>query len=235
MAWTEEDRERMLAAGRRADPAPGRLYATCAQSRRAPGKFLGALSYQPDGARFGHGGQRLQWLCGHDHDGRDGARACASGELARRVPASGSSQDRVYTQRNRDYPDDTDICFERGNGTTVVRLTPADLPKLLAAAGGLAPGLEELRARAAALTSAALGEAAPDVADWALRSTRLVDYAYIAGQVDFSAGNGRRAALDYLAGKLEEARRDFEPACGEIGPGPDVLALERVIAMLDGA
>jgi hypothetical protein len=37
----------------------------------------------------------------------------------------------------------------------------------------------------------------------------------------------------FLTERLEQVRRDFEPACGEIGPGPDVRALERVIAMLE--
>jgi len=60
---------------------------------------------------------------------------------------SGPSQDRVFTRPSADYPDDTDIWFERGNQSTVVRVTPADRARLTAALAALA-GLHD---RAAAL------------------------------------------------------------------------------------
>jgi len=50
-------------------------------------------------------------------------------------PPAGRSADRIYTQPNQDYPDDTDLCFERGTSVTMVRVTPADQEKLWAALG----------------------------------------------------------------------------------------------------
>lgn len=63
------------------------------------------------------------------------------------LASSGASNDRIYTEPDRDYPDDTDICFARGNGITLVRLTTADRAKLLEAVGGLVPELAPLLAR----------------------------------------------------------------------------------------
>lgn len=151
------------------------------------------------------------------------------GTVTGRLPRSGSSQDKIYTQPNRDYPDDTDIWFERGNSSTVVRLTPADRPKLLTAIGGLAPRLAELRAKASRHFDGT--ELDPLIvvdllAEAHAAGYRLCDEDY--RMVNEDVGQ----VADFLAEKLEEARETEQLAPGEIGPGPDVRALERVIAML---
>jgi len=159
---------------------------------------------------------------------RPGGDLTPGERLARRhpaLPSSGSSQDRIYTQQNRDYPDDTDICFERGSQTNVVRVTPADLPKLFAAAGGLAPGLADLRLQAGQLEGVNW-EYHPG--ELGRQAVNLVDRAYIAGQAAFSASNGQAAARDHLLGLAE--RLAGEPG-GMAHRGAE--ALERVIAMLD--
>lgn len=59
----------------------------------------------------------------------DKARMEALGDHRRApaLPRSGRSQDRIYLQRNQDYPADTDLCFERGNAVTLVRMTGRDM------------------------------------------------------------------------------------------------------------
>lgn len=55
------------------------------------------------------------------------------------LPASGRPHDRIYMQRNPDYLDDTDLCFEVGNSETRVRLAPADKTALLGLLYSAAP------------------------------------------------------------------------------------------------
>jgi hypothetical protein len=52
-------------------------------------------------------------------------------------------------------------------------------------------------------------------------------------EAELLAGDVVALARDFLAGKLEQARRTEQLAYGEVGPGPDVRALERVIALLE--
>lgn len=104
-----------------------------------------------------------------------------------RLPASGTTMRDMRLERSRDYPADSDLCFERGQYVDRIRLTDSDqraLWRLL------------YRQPAVALNRDVL-----------------------------TAG--------ILRERLDEARRTEQLACGEIGPGPEVRALERVIAMLE--
>jgi len=129
-----------------------------------------------------------------------------------------------------ELPADTDLCFERGQYTDRVRLTPADRFAVIAALAGTSPGsLLDLREQAGELARQGVPEEhGHGNANLAAALTRLVDYAYIAGQADFSAGNGRGAARDYLLGLAE----DRDGKSGDMAH-LDVEALERVIAMLE--
>jgi hypothetical protein len=74
----------------------------------------------------------------HMMDLTDEDRRRTAGRPYRRehpLPSTGAPSDRIYTQVNQDYPDDTDLCFERGSSVTMVRVTPADQEKLWAALG----------------------------------------------------------------------------------------------------
>jgi hypothetical protein len=91
---------------------------------------------------------------------------------AGRLPASGRAHDRVFLERNRDYPADSDLCFEIGNSVTRVRLTGFDLHRLRGLLLDQGGGLEVLYERAGRLQA----EAAP------LSQFRdLVDAAHAAG------------------------------------------------------
>jgi hypothetical protein len=159
---------------------------------------------------------------------------------AGRLPESGAPSDQIYTQQNLDYPADTDICFARGNGITLVRLTTADRGKLLAAVGTLVPELEMLRSQALDLVRNGVPEEhGKGLANTAVAVVSLVNQAHAAGyrladedhRETYQDAAGVR---EFLQGKLEEMHRTEELAFGEIGPGPEVRALERVIAMLEG-
>lgn len=153
---------------------------------------------------------------------------------AGRLPSSGSSQDRVYTQPNRDYPDDTDLCFARGNSETRVRLTPGDRAKLLAAAGGLAPKLPDLRERAGALARhnvPALDLAARTAHVAAAQA--LVDEAHAAGYRLCSddvrvAHEDAGLVSDFLLGFCEDGASPGEPWSAE-----DQAAISRVRRLLE--
>jgi hypothetical protein len=147
-----------------------------------------------------------------------------------RLPSSGLPMSDVRAERNRDHPADTDLCFERGQYTDRVRLTPADRFAVIAALAGTSPGsLLDLREQAGELARQGVPEEhGHGNVNLAAAFTRLVDYAYIAGQADFSAGNGRGAARDYLLGLAE----DRDGKSGDMAH-LDVEALERVIAMLE--
>jgi len=149
---------------------------------------------------------------------------------ASRSSSSGLPMRDVRAERNRDHPADTDLCFERGQYTDRVRLTPADRFAVIAALAGTSPGsLLDLREQAGELARQGVPEEhGHGNVNLAAAFTRLVDYAYIAGQADFSAGNGRGAARDYLLGLAE----DRDGKSGDMAH-LDVEALERVIAMLE--
>ncbi len=142
--------------------------------------------------------------------------------------ASGSSQDRVFTEPDRDYADDVSLCFERGNQVTQVRVTPADRPKLFAAVGGLAPDLAELRrqARSAGLSGAGHGT------DLAGRIEALTVTAHAAGYrlaVEDQTATAQNAGYvhDFLADTADVIRSapDSESA-------QDLAALERVMRLV---
>lgn len=159
-------------------------------------------------------------------------------EFAAGLPSSGSSQDRIFTEPDRDYADDVSLCFERGNQVTQVRVTPADRPKLFAAAGGLAPELAELRrrARSAGLSGARHGT------DLAGKIEALTVTAHAAGYrlaVEDQRETAQSAGYvaDYLAGRLEQARRNMgEPRADDAHAEMfrSIDALRRVIALLEG-
>jgi hypothetical protein len=178
------------------------------------------------------------------------------------LPDSGAPNDKICTQPNRDYPADTDICFARGNSETRVRLTPADLPKLFAAAGGLAPGLEELHGEARKMGGGAwevypgeLAREAVSLVDAAhaagyklaaddhretyqergVVTDYLVDAAHAAGYKPARAVGWRLTVADYLdAIILPAVRASRQEISGELFEGPDVAALGRVIVLLRG-
>jgi hypothetical protein len=159
------------------------------------------------------------------HAARLGGDLTPGERLARRqelkpieLDTSGSAMDNVLVEKNRDYPSDVDLVFGRGGTVFRIRFTPGDRAVVIAAlAAGLLRGWSLMDA-------AGLGPGRADA--WALE--RVI--ARLQGGVLPSAGD---LARDFLVGTLDEARRTEQPACGEIGPGPDVRALERVIALLE--
>lgn len=149
------------------------------------------------------------------------------------LATSGAPSDKIYTQPDHDYPDDTDICFARGNGVTLVRLTPADRPKLLEAVGGLVPELSPLLAQADALARQGVPEEhGQGNANTAAAFTALVTAAHAAGY-RLACDDHRATAEDaglvsgFLLEKLAWERQ-------RAGDSPDTEALERVIALLGG-
>jgi hypothetical protein len=148
------------------------------------------------------------------------------------LPSSGGPQDRIYARPNQDYPEDVDLCFARGNSETRVRVAPADRPALFAAAGGLAPRLEELRRRARDLGDVnweyhpgQLPRSAVDL----VNAAHAAGY-YLRCEDGPDASAAAEAARGHLVGLL--AAREGEP--GGMAHR-DTEALERVIAMLDAS
>jgi hypothetical protein len=155
-----------------------------------------------------------------------------------RLPASGQPHDSISLKPDRDYPADSDLCFGLGNSETRVRLTPGDQEKARAVlAGALGCDLGELKDRAAGYMRVALDEVDPDIAEWASRNADLAVTACAVGYrlaVEDQVATAQDAGYvrDFLAGLLERAHGSEVLANGEVYPGPDVRALERVIAML---
>jgi hypothetical protein len=157
----------------------------------------------------------------------------------REAPAADRSADRIYTQVNQDYPEDTDICFERGGSVTMVRITPADRPGLFAAAGGMAPGLKELREQAGRLVQRYFED---EVVELGREVKTLVDAAHAAGY-KLSAEDHRLTFQRPLA--VAEFLSDMQVTQAEVIAGlddddqqaeaaRDLLALQRVTEMLRG-
>lgn len=156
---------------------------------------------------------------------------------------SGADQERIYAKRNRDYPDDTDICFERGNQTNVVRLTPADKAKLLEAVGGLVPELSPLLARSDALARQGVPEEHGRGNDNTAKAvTELVLSAHAAGYRlacdDIRATHEDTGFVIDLLNEMREARRKEmgEPQATDAHAAPfgEIEALRTVIALLGG-
>jgi hypothetical protein len=135
-----------------------------------------------------------------DHTGADGDRGPDVADLSGgetdlelhgtktgRLPASGGPMRDMRLERNRDYPADRDLCFERGQYIDRIRLTDSDQRAL-----------------------------------W----KRLYGSPAVALNMDV-------LVMNFLGEKLAEARANERLAFGEIGPGPEVRALQRVIALLE--
>lgn len=144
-------------------------------------------------------------------------------------PASGQPMSGMALEPDRDYPADTDLCFERGQYADRIRLTAGDLNGLRALLSAT-DGLEALKATAAGYMRDALGEAGPDAAEWALRNAEMAVAAHAAGY--------RLSAADRAPGD-REAVRDFLLEQAELRAVPGSLvaleqqdALERVIELL---
>jgi hypothetical protein len=155
----------------------------------------------------------------------------AAARAAGRLPESGTAMRDMRLERDRDYPADSSLCFERGGAGFTIRLTDADLHVLramLAVRGDLAA----LRSKASKLAFSDLG-----TADLEPVLVQLAEEAHAAGyrladddhRLTYQDEAGVR---EFLQDRLAQARENEQLADGEIGPGPEVRALERVIAML---
>lgn len=162
----------------------------------------------------------------------DEERRSISGEPYRRLPDSGRPVSGMVLEPNRDYPADTDLCFERGQYADRIRLTAGDLNALRALLTDVQGGLKELRERAQELARANV-----PAMDLAARTahvaavTDLVAVAHAAGYrlcAEDHAPGDREAVRDFL---LEQA--ELRAAGGSVSALGQQDALARVIAMLE--
>jgi hypothetical protein len=140
-----------------------------------------------------------------------------------RLPASGRAHDRVFLERNRDYPGDSDLCFAIGNSVTRVRLTGFDLHRVRGILSVPRPDAQALSSPAELARWVEVHHG--DHREWVGELRSLLPYF----DGDVSPGQVR----GFLDGLLQATYRTEKLADGEIGPGPDARALERVIALLE--
>lgn len=158
-----------------------------------------------------------------------------------RLAQSGPPMRDMQLERNRDYPADSDLCFERGQYKDRIRMTAGDLHVLraLLTAGG---DLQALRDKAARWMRDALEEVDPDADEWALRVGELVIASHAAGyrlSGDDIRATCEDAAMvaDRLADLAQSREGDFDPEQPQDGRHngavrADQAAIERVIALL---